>query len=205
MSMLLSYLIDFKRSIGLGVVLAMVFSLSHYVPALSSNTTMREESVEQGQARETQSRIVAMARRPAMAEPTADDPARDPDSVMAQDEFFRTLEMDENGLNWRKDWWKYLCIVLVGLLAVFLGIRLVKMIFRLVIFLICMVTGFLGAFYIGPHLTPLLRPHIPERVLDFMSPELVGYVAGFALAYLVVTIVMALLPKTVHGGGSRGK
>ncbi|MBQ7650676.1 MAG: CvpA family protein [Victivallales bacterium] len=181
--------------------------MAHYLPASSPRTTMRSESVQGTENFGTGGRaVVAMSGKSADAEDSnraeADGGAR---QHLNAEEVFKALEMDEHGFNWRKDWWKYLCMAVVGLLVVMCGIRLTKMLFRLVIFLICLFAGVLGACYIGPHLTPLLQPHIPEKALTFVNPELVGYAAGFVVAYLIVTIVMAFLPKTVHGGGSKGK
>jgi len=206
MLILLLKLFSLRRSIGLGVVVATLLAISHYVPALAPNTTMRNESVQTEQPAGNGLQVVSMPQESSDGKITK-SVVSDGDSggKMTKDEFFKNLEMDEEGFNWRKDWWKYLCIVLVGLLVVVCGIRLTKMMFRLVIFLVCMVTGILGSFYIGPLVTPVLQPHIPEQVLKYVNPELVGYVAGFVLAYLIITIVIALLPRAVHGGGPKKK
>ena len=169
---------------------ALIVSLSRFAPAKPTGATMQ----------------TAQAQNVVLPQETESEYADDGvDGRRGKEELFKALEMDENGFNWRKDWWKYLCIVLVGLLVVFCGIRLTKMLFRLVIFGVCVLTGILGAFWLGPMLTPVIQPHIPEQVLSFASPELVGYAAGFALAYLIITIVIAFLPKTVREGGSKEK
>ena len=41
------------------------------------------------------------------------------------------LELSRNGFDWRQDWWKYLSIILGCLLALFLAIRITKMLFHL--------------------------------------------------------------------------
>ncbi len=201
---LLSHLLGFRRSIGLGVFVAvLVVFLSHYVPALSPRAAIRNDNMQMTSDSDNgRQHVVAMPQKSVEAEATEESESK---NRISKEEIFKSLEMDEQGFNWRKDWWKYLCIVIVGLLVVMCGIRLTKMLFRLVIFLICMVTGFLGACWIGPYLTPVLQPHIPEKVLSIINPELIGYVAGFVIAYLVITIVMALLPKTVRGGGTKDK
>ncbi len=188
---MLSYILGFKRSIGLGVALAaLIVSLSRFAPAKPTGTAMQ----------------TAQAQSVALPQETESEYADDgADGRRGKEELFKALEMDENGFNWRKDWWKYLCIVLVGLLVVICGIRLTKMLFRLVRFGVCVLTGIFGAFWLGPILTPVIQPHIPERILAFASPELLGYAAGFALAYLIITIVIAFLPKTVREGGSPEK
>ena len=205
---LLSSILCFRRSIGLGVlVVGLVAFLSHYLPASSTRATMRNESVQvtqdSGTGRQDVVSIPAKTSEAESVKETATDGGAR--QHLNAEEVFKALEMDENGFNWGRDWWKYLCIAVVGLLVVMCGIRLTKMLFRLVIFLVCLFTGVLGACFIGPHLTPLLQPHIPEKVLAFVNPELIGYVAGFVVAYIIVTIVMAFLPKTVQGGGSKGK
>ena len=204
---LLSCLFGFRRTIGLGVaVAAMIVSLSHFMPSVSNNTaTWNELNKRLGQTHvNATSEPVAMPQAAGGVE-TAEDSTDGGESNASREKIFKALEMDESGFNWRKDWWKYLCIVIVGLLVVMCGIRLTKMLFRLVIFAVCVVTGILGAFWLGPMLTPLISPHIPESVQGYASPELVGYAAGFALAYLIVTIVVAILPKTVRGGGTTEK
>ena len=204
---LLSCLFGFRRTIGLGVaVAAMIVSLSHFMPSASSNTAKWSElnkRLGQTQVHST-TEPVAMPQAAGGIEAEEESTGEDGANV-SREKIFKALEMDESGFNWRKDWWKYLCIVLVGLLVVVCGIRLTKMLFRLVIFAVCVFTGILGAFWFGPMLTPLISPHIPESIQGYASPELVGYAAGFALAYLIVTIVVAILPKTVRGGGTTEK
>ena len=204
---LLSCLFGFRRTIGLGVaVAALIVSLSHFMPLESQNSA--KWGALNKQLTQTQvnapSEPVAMPQTSDSMEATEDTPDGE-ESNVSREKIFKALEMDENGFNWRKDWWKYLCIVIVGLLVVVCGIRLTKMLFRLVIFAVCVVTGILGAFWFGPMLTPVISPHIPESIQRYASPELVGYAAGFALAYLIVTIVIAILPKTVRGGGTTEK
>ncbi len=204
---LLSCLFGFRRTIGLGVaVAAMIVSLSHFMPSMSSNTAKWNELNKRlGQAHvNTASEPVAMPQAAGGMEAEAESTGGEGANV-SREKIFKALEMDEGGFNWRKDWWKYLCIVLVGLLVVVCGIRLTKMLFRLVIFAVCVFTGILGAFWFGPILTPLISPRIPESIQGYASPEIVGYAAGFALAYLIVTIVIAILPKTVRGGGTTEK
>ena len=74
------------------------------------------------------------------------------------------------------------------------------MIFRLMVFLLCVAAGFLGAVCLEPLLSPWLSPRMPEGLTRFMTSQHAGYALGFLICYLVTTLIISFLPRKMQGG-----
>ena len=111
-------------------------------------------------------------------------------SRMNRDEYFDAV----------KDWWKYLALAIGSLLVLYFGIRVTRMIFRLIVFLLCVAAGFLGAVCLEPLLSPWLSPRMPEALTRFMTSQHAGYALGFLICYLVATLIISFIPRKMRGG-----
>ena len=120
-------------------------------------------------------------------------------------QIFKDLEFSEEGFNWQKDWWKYLALVIGSLLILYFGIRITKMIFRLIVFLLCVGAGVLGAICLEPLLSPWLSPRMPEALTRFMTSQHAGYALGFLICYLVATLIISFIPRKMQGGPASEK
>ena len=105
------------------------------------------------------------------------------------------LELSKDGFNWRTDWWKYLCIVLGGLLALFLVIRITFMLFRLMVFAVCLVVGGLGSLIVTPYLLPHVNALLPEEVLQKVNPRVVAHSIAFLCCYFIALLIMWIIHK----------
>lgn len=107
-----------------------------------------------------------------------------------------TLAFDEEGFNWRQDWWKYLTLLLGMLLALLLAVRLTKMLFRLLLFLVCLAASVGGAIGLQPLLLPWVQKFAPAWEMPVFRPEHLAYAVGFLLSYLICTFLLGILTKT---------
>ena len=203
-------LFSLKRSLGLG--LAVAAFLVAVMPHLSQQKTGQ---LTEQQSVQAQSDVVGMRTAPAQEMfPTSEAVASEgdqpsPDAVNAPakgpNKIFKELEFSEEGFNWQKDWWKYLALVIGSLLILYFGIRVTKMIFRLIIFLLCVGAGFLGAICLEPLLSPWLSPRMPEGLTRFMTSQHAGYALGFLICYLVATLIICFIPRKMQGGPASEK
>ncbi len=192
-----------KRSLGLGLAIAAF--LVAVMPHLSQQKPVPQQSIQAPNG------IVEMETAPAQAttvtgledEQPASDAANAPASGAKQ--IFKELEFSEEGFNWQKDWWKYLALAIGSLLILYFGIRVTKMIFKLIVFLLCVGAGFLGAICLEPLLSPWLSPRMPEALTRFMTSQHAGYALGFLICYLVATLIISFIPRKMQGGSEAEK
>lgn len=206
-------LFSLKRTMGLGVAIAAF--LVAVMPHLSQQ---KAEQPAGQQSIQTQSGVVRMETAPvqersstgesivrdgvqpdAQAAPAAENASKGPNPI------FKELEFSEDGFNWQKDWWKYLALAIGSLLILYFGLRITKMLLRLIVFLLCVGAGFLGAVCLEPLLSPWLSPRMPEGLTRFMTSQHVGYALGFLICYLVATLIISLLPRKMQGGPASEK
>ena len=100
------------------------------------------------------------------------------------------LELSRNGFDWRRDWWKYLSIILGCLLAAFLAIRITKMLFHLIVFAACLVVGVLGSVFLSPYAEPFVSSLMTEEMAQKVSPNLVAHALTFLLCYFIALVIM---------------
>lgn len=113
-------------------------------------------------------------------------------------ESLEQLEISEGGFNWRKDWWKYLLIVLGSLLALFFAIRITNMLFRMIVFSSCLAIGGLGSLIFAPYLTPLVERILPENVSEKVRPGIISHAIVFFCAYFIALCLMHLVLKPMR-------
>ena len=117
---LISTLFGLRRSIGLGVtVAALMVSLSTFFPSKGGQAAARPAAKGEFKDNGTYGVVAIPSEAPKRAEEAEAVSSANANASPAFDkeELFKTLEIDGEGFNWRKDWWKYLCIVLVGMLG----------------------------------------------------------------------------------------
>lgn len=100
------------------------------------------------------------------------------------------LELSRNGFDWHRDWWKYLSIVIGCLLALFLAIRITKMLFHLIVFAACLVVGILGSVFLSPYMQPFVSRLMTEEIAQKLSPGMVAHALTFLLCYFIALVVM---------------
>ena len=105
------------------------------------------------------------------------------------------LELSRNGFDWRRDWWKYLSIILGCLLALFLVIRITKMLFHLIVFAACLVVGILGSVFLSPYVLPFVSSLMTEEMAQKVNPSMVAHALTFLLCYFIVLIVMWIIHR----------
>lgn len=138
-------------------------------------------------------------------------PAVDADSKggqtdgMVQVEALKALEFDSEGFNWRKDWWKYSILVLVAIFAMYMLVRLTKMLFRLALFLVSIGVGVLGALFLEPVFTPFLTGRLPVSMPDYITPQHLSFALGFVLCYVLATVCIVMLHKQIKDAGAEEK
>ncbi len=202
-------LFSLKRSIGLGVAIAAF--LVAVMPRLAPQKGEQQNI-------QAQNGVVGMGTLPVQETVTpAQETTAAGEAVVTEDEqsastsesgtnkIFKELEFSEEGFNWQKDWWKYLALAIGSLLVLYFGIRITKMILRLIVFLLCVGAGFLGAICLEPLLSPWLSPRMPEGLTRFMTSQHAGYALGFLICYLVATLVISFIPRKMQGGPSSKK
>ncbi len=106
-----------------------------------------------------------------------------------------TLAFDEEGFNWRQDWWKYLTLLLGILMSLLLAIRLTKMLFRLFLFLLCLAVATGGAMGLQPLFLPWMQQIAPAWRIPGLRPEHLAYAVAFLVSYLIGTFLLGLLMK----------
>ncbi len=117
----------------------------------------------------------------------------------------KVLELDEEGFNFQRDWWKYLVMLVGGSLALFVLVRVTRLVVRLVLCIACLVVAFFGAVAFGPFIGSFLEPRLPEAALQFMSASNYGYVAAFLLCYAVALGIGGLLFRPLKNCKSQVK
>lgn len=213
-------LFSLKRTMGLG--LAVAAFLVAVMPHLSPQKV--EQSVGQ-QGVQAQSGVVGMGTAPVQEtvtpaqettasgegvateemQTTQTAPAMENTPAKGTNQIFKELEFSEEGFNWQKDWWKYLALVIGSLLILYFGLRITKMILRLIVFLLCVGAGVLGAVCLEPLLSPWLSPRMPEGLTRFMTSQHAGYALGFLICYLVATLIISFIPRKMQGGPASEK
>lgn len=143
-----------------------------------------QETTEEGEAVATESAEASSEKESI--------PAKEPNQILKE------LEFSEEGFNWQKDWWKYLVLAIASLLILYYGIRITKMIIRLIVFLVCVGAGVLGAICLEPLLSPWLSPRMPEGLTSFMTSQHAGYALGFLICYLVATLIISFLTRKMR-------
>ncbi|MBR4221587.1 MAG: hypothetical protein IKR81_10545, partial [Victivallales bacterium] len=141
-------LFSLKRSLGLG--LAVAAFLVAVMPHLSQQKAV-QPTVQQSV--QTQSGVVGMETAPGQMTVTPAQETTEAGEFAATEErqpenteenapangakqIFKELEFSEEGFNWQKDWWKYLALAIGSLLILYFGLRITKMVFRLIVFLL---------------------------------------------------------------------
>ena len=210
-------LFSLKRSLGLG--LAVAAFLVAVMPHLSQQKAV-QPTVQQ--SIQTQSGVVGMETAPGQMTVTPAQETTEAGEFAATEErqpenteenapangakqIFKELEFSEEGFNWQKDWWKYLALAIGSLLILYFGLRITKMVFRLIVFLLCVGAGFLGAICLEPLLSPWLSPRMPEGLTRFMTSQHAGYALGFLICYLVATLIISFIPRKMQGGPASEK
>ena len=114
---------------------------------------------------------------------------------LVTEEFNKRMMLSEEQGAWRQDWWKYLIIVLGGLLALFLAIRITKMLLHLVVFGACLAVGGLGSLFLSPYVLPYVNRVMTEDMANKVSPNVIAHSVTFLGSYFLALIIMWMIHR----------
>ena len=204
----LMHLLPWRRRLSLGITVATALVLA--APYLADRTRAGTSPDAAGPATETPP--PAEPSRPSpdpepapvsrnQATPpaeTAADSTQNPLDHLQKLEALKNLEFTGQGLDWRRDWWKYLILALGSLTILYFGLHITRMICRLAVFALCVGLGIIGSLLLEPRLAPLLANHLPADAARLFSAHHVGYVIGFLVSFGLATMILNWLPKPLH-------
>ncbi len=134
---------------------------------------------------------------PAKAEEAQAEEAKgEPQSTARREtleERLKILELQEGEVNFRKDWWKYLLMTLGGALALYVLVRVTRMLVRMILCLAGLAAGFLGGLLFGAPLANLISPHLPETIAEVITPLHIARTIAFLLTYTVAIAIGSYL------------
>lgn len=110
-------------------------------------------------------------------------------------EQFSFLELDEEGVNWRQDWWKYLLMLLISLLCLCLVVYLTKLLFWFFGVLVCLGASLAGGLFLDRLFTPWLPSLLPEALTELLTASLICHILGGILGYGIAACLLAILFK----------
>lgn len=113
-------------------------------------------------------------------------------------EALKTLELTNQGFDWRRDWWRYLILIFGSLIILYFGLHITRLLCRLAVFALCVGVGILGAFLLAPRLAPLLAEHLPSQAANWFSAHHVGYAIGFLISFGLSNLILHWLPGPVR-------
>ena len=108
-------------------------------------------------------------------------------------EQLRVLELDQEGINWRQDWWKYLLMLLSSLLCLCLIVYLTKVLFWFFGVLICLGSALAGGIFLDVLFIPWLPPLLPETVTSLVSFSFFFLIFCGLLGYAIAACLLAIL------------
>jgi hypothetical protein len=91
--------------------------------------------------------------------------------------------------------------VLVGLcMLIYIG----KMLFRLVAFGLCLLSGAAGVVLLAPWLREVLPEILPARIGAGSGHEVIAYAVAFLVGYLAALVLLGILVKPLRSPGKHG-
>ena len=108
------------------------------------------------------------------------------------------LEFDENGLNWRRDWWKVSLAALVAVLTLLLLLHAARIILKFVSLLICAILALIGAFFLQGITLPYIQEYAPQSLTNFISAEYLALFLLFIVCFCIVSIIALAMLNVMH-------
>lgn len=97
---------------------------------------------------------------------------------------------------WTTDWKRTAIYVGIGLGGVLLLILISKGLFKIWVMILCLAGGAAASVFLTPYAHRYLIGWIPTDA----RPDLIAYVASFAIGYLAITILISILKAPLHAG-----
>ncbi|MBQ7177717.1 MAG: CvpA family protein, partial [Victivallales bacterium] len=110
-------------------------------------------------------------------------------------ENIKMLELDENGFNWHRDWWKYVLMALSVVIVAYLTLKVTNMLFRTAIVMLCIGFGIVGSLLLAPVVTPWLANLLEGKLPAFLAPVYIAYALCFLVCYLIATAITNAVGK----------
>lgn len=101
----------------------------------------------------------------------------------------KVLELDEQGFNWKRDWWKYVLMALSVVIVAYLTLKVTNMLFRTAIVMLCIAFGLVGSLLLTPVVTPFMADFLEGKLPSFLAPIYIAYALCFLVCYLVATAI----------------
>jgi hypothetical protein len=128
---------------------------------------------------------------PAEEKPTSDDTSPTPKRPVF--EALHELEIQDDGFNWRRDWWKYAIMILCLVVSLSLLAYFLKALVRLLHAVICIAFGALGSALALCFLRPWVLTWLPEE-LHWASKSICAGL-GFLLFYGLTGVTIRFLRR----------
>ena len=104
-------------------------------------------------------------------------------------ENLKVLELDKEGFNWNRDWWKYVLMALSVVIVAYLTLKVTNMLFRTAIVMLCIAFGLVGSLLLTPVVTPFMADFLEGKLPSFLAPIYIAYALCFLVCYLIVTAI----------------
>ena len=172
------------------VVAALLIAFGPQLRKLSQSQQTQQSQAQQVQQLQVQQTQVQQTQteQPAQAEQATQ-------KENSLQENIKVLELDEEGFNWRKDWWKYVIMALSVILLAYLTLKVTNLLFRTVIVTLCIAFGLIGSLLASPVVTPLLESLLEGKLPAFLAPSYISYALCFLVCYLLATAITNYIIK----------
>ena len=108
------------------------------------------------------------------------------------------LEIKNGEINWRRDWWRYMSLIISVLIALCLLTYVTKIVARVLGIVICLASGGLGAWLAGNVYLNSLKDLLPNSLTNAIPANYIFYIIGFLAGYTIGVFIFALLKKPVE-------
>ena len=176
----LATILGLKRSLVTGLaVAALLVALGPQIKKFGQQQgTMAQQTVVAPQSTEAPQTVV---------QPGAPKEEQENSPQSSLQENLKVLELDEDGFNWRKDWWKYAIMALTVILLAYFTLKVTNLLFRTAIVMLCIVFGLVGSLILSPVVAPYLALLLDGKLPSFLEPVYIAYALCFLVCYLLAT------------------
>lgn len=179
----LATFLGLKRSLVTGLAVAAL--LVAFGPQFKKLGQQQETMAQQTIAAPQQS--TAAPQTAAQPSPPKEDLPQGNSPQSTLQENLKVLELDEEGFNWRKDWWKYAIMALTVILLAYFTLKVTNLLLRTAIVTLCIVFGLIGSLILSPVIAPYLAQLLDGKLPSFLEPVYIAYALCFLVCYLLAT------------------
>ncbi len=189
---LLSTIFGLKRSIGTGLAIAALLVAAG--PYIKKLTGTQQPAMQTAQPAMQNNNGLPHQFQHGNSQFSGQQPPA-AEEAGALDGSLKVLELDEEGFNWRTDWWKYLLMVTVIVCLAYMTLKITNLLFKTAIVTLCIVAGLVGSLITAPFITPPLAKLLQGKLPAFLAPSYLAYAICFLVCYLIVTAITNAVSK----------